>query len=220
MDRNHAPDAARFFEDSSDDLMDERQESDAASIELPDSTGPAFLSAQSWTIRELSSEFGVSPRTLRFYEERGLLRPRRVGTARYFDARDRLHLKMILKGKQLGFTLSEIRDILARRDESAFADPSPAWTMDATPHETAPSSNGPQHHRASVFADTGRPHSGHSSNDAVIDPASIDLAKLDFAMGLTPDQIAAQIEHLERQRQQIGEAIAALHDAYRRRCPA
>lgn len=67
------------------------------------------------TIREMAREFGVSLRTLRFYEDRGLLRPQREGTVRKYDAREKLPLKMILKGKQLGFTLSEIQDILASK---------------------------------------------------------------------------------------------------------
>ena len=67
------------------------------------------------TIREMARDFQVSIRALRFYEDRGLLHPRRENTNRRYDARDRLHLKMILKGKRLGFTLSEIHDILACR---------------------------------------------------------------------------------------------------------
>jgi DNA-binding transcriptional MerR regulator len=63
----------------------------------------------------MARDFHVSIRALRFYEDRGLLHPRRENTNRRYDARDRLHLKMILKGKQLGFTLSEIHDILACR---------------------------------------------------------------------------------------------------------
>lgn len=66
-----------------------------------------------YTIREMAREFQLSIRALRFYEDRGLLHPRRDGSVRRYDARDRLHLRMILKGKRLGFTLSEIRDILA-----------------------------------------------------------------------------------------------------------
>jgi DNA-binding transcriptional MerR regulator len=66
-----------------------------------------------YTIREMAQDFQVSIRTLRFYEDRGLLHPRREGTNRRYDSRDRLCLKMILKGKTLGFTLSEIADILA-----------------------------------------------------------------------------------------------------------
>lgn len=68
---------------------------------------------QSYTIGDLAREFGVTLRTLRFYEDRGLLSPRRDGTARIYDARDRERLSVILKGKQLGFTLTEIRAMLA-----------------------------------------------------------------------------------------------------------
>ncbi|MCB8822749.1 MerR family transcriptional regulator [Microvirga rosea] len=66
-----------------------------------------------YTIGDLAREFGVTLRTLRFYEDRGLLSPRRDGTARIYDARDRDRLSVILKGKQLGFTLTEIRAMLA-----------------------------------------------------------------------------------------------------------
>jgi DNA-binding transcriptional MerR regulator len=71
------------------------------------------------TVREMARDFQVSIRALRFYEDRGLLHPRRENTNRRYDARDRLRLKMILKGKQLGFTLSEIHDILACRGEDS-----------------------------------------------------------------------------------------------------
>src|SRR3712207_115337 len=64
--------------------------------------------AKFYTIGDLAREFGVTLRTLRFYEDRGLLSPR-DGTARIYDARDRERLSVILKGKQLGFTLTEIR---------------------------------------------------------------------------------------------------------------
>ena len=69
--------------------------------------------AKTYTIGDLSREFGVTLRTLRFYEDRGLLSPRRDGTARIYDARDRARLSVILKGKQLGFTLTEIRAMVA-----------------------------------------------------------------------------------------------------------
>lgn len=71
---------------------------------------------RAWTIGDMAREFRVSLRTLRFYEDRALLHPRRSGTTRLYSGRDRLHLQMILKGKQLGFTLTEIREILARDD--------------------------------------------------------------------------------------------------------
>jgi len=73
--------------------------------------------ARLYTIREIAREFQVTIRALRFYEDRGLLRPRREGSVRRYNDRDRLHLKMILKGKQLGFTLAEIYDIVAGRSE-------------------------------------------------------------------------------------------------------
>ena len=57
---------------------------------------------------ELCAEYGVSLRSLRFYEERGLLHPLRNGSARYYDVKDCIRLQLILKGKRLGFSLSEI----------------------------------------------------------------------------------------------------------------
>jgi len=75
--------------------------------------GMAAESGKSYTIGDLAREFGVTLRTLRFYEDRGLLSPRRDGTARIYDARDRDRLSVLLKGKQLGFTLTEIRAMLA-----------------------------------------------------------------------------------------------------------
>jgi DNA-binding transcriptional MerR regulator len=75
--------------------------------------GDAGEGARVYTIGDLAREFGVTLRTLRFYEDRGLLSPRRDGTARIYDARDRDRLSVILKGKQLGFTLTEIRAMVA-----------------------------------------------------------------------------------------------------------
>ena len=86
------------------------------SIEASDElsvAGPRGDRAKTYTIGDLAREFGVTLRTLRFYEDRGLLSPRRDGTARIYDARDRARLAVILKGKQLGFTLTEIRAMVA-----------------------------------------------------------------------------------------------------------
>jgi DNA-binding transcriptional MerR regulator len=69
------------------------------------------------TIREMARDFGVSMRALRFNEDRGLLHPRRDGAARLYGPRERHDLKSILKGKRLGFTLSEIHDMLNARSE-------------------------------------------------------------------------------------------------------
>jgi DNA-binding transcriptional MerR regulator len=64
------------------------------------------------TIGEISRLYGVTLRALRFYEQRGLLKPIRRGGARFYDATQKLRLQMILKGKHLGFTLTEIADLL------------------------------------------------------------------------------------------------------------
>jgi DNA-binding transcriptional MerR regulator len=69
------------------------------------------------SIGDVAREFGVSLRALRFYEDRGLIHPRRRGTTRLYSEADRSRLQMILKGKQLGFTLTEIREILSSRTD-------------------------------------------------------------------------------------------------------
>jgi DNA-binding transcriptional MerR regulator len=125
-------------------------------IEPSTATEPERL----YTIGDMARDFAVSLRTLRFYEDRGLLHPRRRGTTRLYDTRDRFHLRMILKGKQLGFTLAEIHDILAAR--------------------------------------------GNATEE------------LDLELGLHPEQIVAQIEHLERQRHELDEAIVELRLAHQR----
>ena len=74
---------------------------------------------KSYSISELSQEFDVTTRTLRFYEERGLLAPRRKGQSRIYAARDRARLKLILRGKRLGLTLDESRDIILMYDSTS-----------------------------------------------------------------------------------------------------
>ncbi|MFN3236933.1 MAG: MerR family transcriptional regulator [Pseudomonadales bacterium] len=70
-------------------------------------------SDQTYSIRHLAEEFAVTTRTLRFYEEKGLLRPTRQGNSRLYDSADRTRLKLILRGKKLGLTLDESSDIIA-----------------------------------------------------------------------------------------------------------
>jgi DNA-binding transcriptional MerR regulator len=65
-----------------------------------------------YTISELASEFGITTRTIRFYEEKGLLQPRRRGQTRLFSAADRVRLDLILRGKRIGLTLEESRGII------------------------------------------------------------------------------------------------------------
>jgi DNA-binding transcriptional MerR regulator len=67
---------------------------------------------QTWTIREIAEEFDVTHRTVRHYEELGLITPERRGTSRIYHRRDRTRLGLILRGKRLGFPLEEIRTII------------------------------------------------------------------------------------------------------------
>ena len=110
------------------------------------------------TIGDLAREFDVSLRALRFYEDRDLLHPHRRGNARYYSAQQRIRLQIILKGKKLGFTLTEIHAMLAANADK--------------------------------------------------EPAALEL-------GLKPDQILAQIDHLERQRLDLDQAIGELRTTHR-----
>ncbi|MBO6675390.1 MAG: MerR family DNA-binding transcriptional regulator [Rhizobiales bacterium] len=65
-----------------------------------------------YSIGELAREYGLTLRTLRFYEDRGLLRPRRVGMQRIYSRRDKARLKLIVMGKRVGFSLQEIGEML------------------------------------------------------------------------------------------------------------
>lgn len=65
---------------------------------------------------ETAKLYNVSTRTLRFYEDRGLIRPRRDGRARFYSELDRARIQMILNGKQLGFTLNEIAELIGAPD--------------------------------------------------------------------------------------------------------
>lgn len=72
-----------------------------------------MTSDKTWSISELANEFGITPRSIRFYGEKGLLTPKRTeGEYRQFDQRDRRRLKLILRGKRFGLTLDQISDIL------------------------------------------------------------------------------------------------------------
>jgi DNA-binding transcriptional MerR regulator len=73
------------------------------------------------TIGQMSRLYGVSLRTLRFYEDRGLIKPRRDGNARHYRGGDRVRMEMILRGKKLGFTLSEISDLIGGKGASETA---------------------------------------------------------------------------------------------------
>jgi DNA-binding transcriptional MerR regulator len=68
------------------------------------------------TIAQIAEEFGVTHRTLRFYEDQGLISPERRGTQRLFRPRDRVRVALVLRGKRLGFSLDEIRRIIDMYD--------------------------------------------------------------------------------------------------------
>ncbi|HYD29591.1 MAG TPA: MerR family DNA-binding transcriptional regulator [Azospirillaceae bacterium] len=65
-----------------------------------------------FTVNELAQELGITARTLRFYETKGLLSPQRAGTTRVYTKRDRARMRLILRGKRLGFSLAEIKEYL------------------------------------------------------------------------------------------------------------
>ena len=65
-----------------------------------------------YTVTQLAKEVGVTPRAIRFYEDKGLILPRRAGTTRVYTNRDRARMILILRGKRLGFSLREIREYL------------------------------------------------------------------------------------------------------------
>lgn len=111
---------------------------------------PEGNAAEPLTIGEVAERFAVTLRTLRFYEQRGLIAPARSGATRLYGPRELARLAVILKGKTLGFTLQEIE----------------------------------------VMLDDEAPKTG--------------------ALRLSPDQVREQIAHLERQKAEIEEALAAL----------
>lgn len=69
-----------------------------------------------YTISELAQEFGVTTRTIRFYEEKGLIQPQREGQKRLYKASDRVRIKLILRGKRIGLTLAECVEVIDMYD--------------------------------------------------------------------------------------------------------
>jgi len=79
---------------------------------------PTETSNQTYSIGQLAAEFGITSRTLRLYEEERLLDPQRDGTRRIYNERNRVRLRLILRGKRLGWSLSEIRELFDLYDSS------------------------------------------------------------------------------------------------------
>jgi DNA-binding transcriptional MerR regulator len=74
------------------------------------------MSETTYTITDLAREFGLTTRAIRFYEDQGLLSPQRAGRSRIYGNRDRVRLKLTLRGKRLGLALSEIRELIDMYD--------------------------------------------------------------------------------------------------------
>lgn len=75
------------------------------------------------SISDLAEAFSVTPRTLRFYESKGLLNPKRQGVSRVYSEKDKVRLELALRGKRLGFSLEEIKEIIELYDPSQPDDP-------------------------------------------------------------------------------------------------
>ena len=87
-------------------------------------------SDKTYAIGELAEEFGVTSRALRLYEEEGLLDPQREGTRRIYNERNRVRLRLILRGKRLGWSLSEIRDSFDLYDSSLGEEAQLEWMLE------------------------------------------------------------------------------------------
>ncbi len=84
---------------------------------------PTRAASSTFTIAELAEEFDVTPRAIRFYEDVGLLEPGRAGRNRVYTQRDRTRLKLTLRGKRLGLSLSEIKQLVDMYDSEADTAP-------------------------------------------------------------------------------------------------
>ncbi|MBX9682219.1 MAG: MerR family DNA-binding transcriptional regulator [Hyphomicrobium sp.] len=76
----------------------------------------ALAEHEAFTISDLAKEFDITTRTIRFYESRGLINPERIGTSRRYSKRDRARLMIILRGRNLGFTVEDVGEYLALYD--------------------------------------------------------------------------------------------------------
>lgn len=74
------------------------------------------MSQKNYSISDLAQEFGITARTIRFYEDQNLIRPRRIGQARVYSVSDRARLAWILRGKRVGLTLADIGELLDMYD--------------------------------------------------------------------------------------------------------
>ncbi len=96
---------------------------------------------ETMTIRQMCDAFDVTPRTLRFYEQKELLFPIRIGTRRLFTRRDRARLKLILRGKRFGFNLEDLRQLLDLYDRDKRARDAAVPDLRYRPRRAWPSSS-------------------------------------------------------------------------------
>lgn len=96
---------------SADDIASHAEAAEITADDLEADDGDSSKSSM-FTIGDLAREFGVTLRTLRFYEDKALLNPKRDGMNRLYSRRDRARLKLVLMGKRVGFSLTEIKDML------------------------------------------------------------------------------------------------------------
>ena len=98
---------------------------------------PVPVETATWSIAELAAEYDITLRTIRFYEDRGLLTPERRGTARVYHPRDRIRLSLILRGKRLGFSLDEIAKIVDMYDAEPGEEGQLVYLLDQITHRRA-----------------------------------------------------------------------------------
>ncbi|WP_026374720.1 MerR family transcriptional regulator [Aestuariibacter salexigens] len=76
------------------------------------------MTNHTYSIGELAKEFDITPRSIRFYEEQGLIEPERVGQTRLYHIKDKVRLKLVLRGKRLGFSLAEVKTLFELYDSN------------------------------------------------------------------------------------------------------
>ena len=90
-----------------------------------------------YTIGELAKEYDITPRSIRFYEEQGLLSPKRTGQNRIYCNKDRVRLKLILRGKRLGFSLAEVKTLFELYDTNSNSAAQLETMLELTEHKRA-----------------------------------------------------------------------------------
>ncbi len=88
------------------------------------------MKGKTYSISDLSTEFDITPRSIRFYEDQGLLSPTRKGRQRVFSDRDHVRLMLILRGKRLGFSLAEIKEIIELYDAKSGGEEQLVYFLD------------------------------------------------------------------------------------------